>query len=135
MKHLRKAILMGLTGLMLSGCHRTSQMEQIALEARSFTEKQCPFMVDECTRIDSTTFDASTLCYYYNYTVCGVIDNDSIYTPEARNRFREQTLEEIRSSIQLKEYKEAGLTLVQRYYSEKSGHLIAEFRYTKEDYK
>ena len=120
--------------LSFGACRHISRMEKIAHEARTFTEKQCPFNVDEYTRIDSTTFDIATRCYYYNYTVNGILDNDSVYTPEQGQRYRDQTLEEIRSSIQLRGYKEAGLTLVFRYYSEQSGRILAEYRFTKEDY-
>lgn len=120
--------------MLTQACHRTSRLEQIAEEARLFTQKQCPFNVDPYTRMDSTTFDPSSLCYYYNYTVSDLLDNDSIYTEELCERFRQQTLDEIRSSIQLKGYKEAGLTLVYRYYSASSGRMIAEFEFPKEDY-
>ena len=121
--------------LLFGSCHRVSRYEKIAREARELTRKQCPFDVDPYTRLDSFTFDASTLRYYYNYTVWGMLDNDSIFTPEACERFRRQTIDEIRSSIQLLGYKEAGLTLVYRYYStSEPGHLIAEFPFTKEDY-
>ena len=120
--------------LALGACRHTSRLERIAREARTFTEKQCPFNVDQYTRLDSTTFDTTTRCYYYNYTVNGILDNDSVYTPDQGQRFREQTLEEIRSSIGLRGYKEAGLTLVWRYYSEQSGRLLAEYKFTKEDY-
>lgn len=120
--------------LALGACRHTSQLERIAQEARAFTEKQCPFNVDQYTRMDSMTFDIATRCYYYNYTVSDILDNDSVYTPDQGQRFRDQTLEEIRSSIQLRGYKEAGLTLVFRYYSEQSGRLLAEYKFTKEDY-
>ena len=120
--------------LALGACRHTSKLERFAQEARAFTEKQCPFNVDDYTHLDSMTFDIATCCYYYNYTVNGILDNDSVYTPEQGQRYRDMTLEEIRSSIQLREYKEAGLTLVFRYYSEQSGRLLAEYQFTKEDY-
>ena len=120
--------------LALGACRHTSRLERFAREAQSFTEKQCPFNVDEYTRMDSTTFDIDTRRYYYNYTVNGILDDASVYTPEQGQRYRDMTLEEIRSSIQLRGYKEAGLTLVFRYYSEQSGRLLAEYEFTKEDY-
>ena len=112
-----------------------SKLEQISREAKMITEKQCPYYVDQFTRADSMTFDPATLCFYYNYTVRDTLDNESLYTAAACENFRQQTIQEIRSSIRLKEYKEAGLTLVWRYYSEKCGRLIKEFRFTKEDYR
>ena len=120
--------------LILGACRHVSRLEKIENEARTFTAKQCPFHVDEYTRMDSTTFDIATRCYYYNYTVNGILDDESVYTEEQGNRYRKTTLDEIRSSIQLRGYKEAGLTLVFRYYSEQSGRLLAEYRFTKEDY-
>ena len=118
----------------VAGCRRQTRMERIASEAREFTQKQCPFNVDEYTQMDSTTFDIATKCYYYNYTVSGLLDNDSIYNAELDENYRRQTLDEIRSSIQLRGYKEAGLTLVFRYYSAQSGRLLAEYRFPKEEY-
>ena len=119
----------------LAGCRRQTRMERIASEAQEFTKKQCPFNVDNYTRMDSTTFDIATKCFYYNYTVSDLLDNDSIYNAQLSENYRQKTLDEIRSSIQLRSYKEAGLTLVFRYYSAKSGRLLAEYSFPKEEYE
>ncbi|MCR4922366.1 MAG: hypothetical protein K5945_11785 [Bacteroidaceae bacterium] len=130
-----KAAVVALMALaVLTGCRRQSRWERIEREARTFTAKECPFNVDDYTRMDSTTFDIDTKCYYYNYTVSGILDNDSIYNEELNENYRRKTLDEIRTSIQLRGYKEAGLTLVFRYYSAQSGRLLSEYRFSKEDY-
>lgn len=121
--------------LLLYGCKRKSIYEQIEQEAIRYTQEQCPKQVDRCTRMDSTTFNTITYTYYYNYTVTDMLDNDSIFTGSTRQTLNNALLEEIRTSIALKTYKDCGITLSYRYYSATSGELLAEFLFTKEDYE
>ncbi len=121
--------------LALTACHKNSRDEQIAREAREYTEKQCPRYVDQCTRMDSTTFDMATRTFAYNYTVEGELDKPEVYTDKVKSAFREKVLSEIRSSIQMRGYKEAGITILYRYYSASTGEKRLEYRFEKEEYR
>lgn len=120
--------------LLLYGCKRKSIYEQIEQEAIRYTQNQCPKQVDACTRMDSTTFCASTLTYCFNYTVSEMLDNDSVFQGETRQKLHDALLADIRTSIALMGYKEAGITLSYRYFSAQHGTLLGEFTFRKEDY-
>lgn len=118
----------------LIGCRQKSYLEQIASEAKEFTQKQCPKQMDACTCLDSTVFHIPTLTYHYNYTVSDELDNDTLFTGETRQTLHNALLSNIKTSIELKGYKDSGLTLSYRYFSASTGELLAEFTFSKEDY-
>lgn len=130
----KRLIICLATLVTLGACKRTSRDEQFAREARQFTEKQCPHEVDFCTRLDSTTYDIPSHTYAYHYTLYGELDDARLYTDEIKARHREKVLSEIRSSIQMRSFKEAGITLLYRWNSEKTGNVLFELSFTKEDY-
>ena len=121
--------------LAATSCKRTRIDEQIAREAVEFTKKQCPMVTDTCTRLDSTVYDISTRTYYYNHTLFGLLDDDGLYDEKFRDAFHDEILQKIRSSIPLRTQKSLGIVFVYRYYSQRDGHLIMDYRFTKEDYK
>jgi hypothetical protein len=112
-----------------------SRDEQIAREAREYTQKQCPRYVDKSTRMDSTTYDTQNRVFAYNYTVEGELDDPAIYTEQVKSLFRDKILKEIRSSIQMKSYKDEGLTILYRYVSASTGETRLEYRFEKEEYR
>ncbi len=116
-------------------CNRMSRDEQIAREAREYTQKQCPRYVDKSTRMDSTTYDTQNRVFAYNYTVEGELDDPAIYTEQVKSLFRDKILKEIRSSIQMKSYKDEGLTILYRYVSASTGETRLEYRFEKEEYR
>ncbi len=126
-----------LTAIVLAGasCHRPSRDEQIAREAIEYTQKECPRYVDHCTRMDSTTYDIPTRVFTYNYTVEGELDDPAIYTERVKADFREKLLQEIRTSIPMKSYKDAGITILYRYISASTGQTRLEYRFEKEEYR
>lgn len=125
-----------LAGLLLCySCTRMSRDEQIAREAREYTQKQCPRYVDRSTRMDSTTYDITSRTFAYNYTVEGELDDPAIYTEKVKSLFRDKILQEIRSSIQMKSYKDEGLTILYRYISASTGETRLEYRFEKEEYR
>jgi len=73
--------------------------------------------------------------YYYNYTVNGYLDTDSLYTKELHDMFHEDLLSNIKNSIQLKGCKDAGVTFCYRYYSDRSGKLLMVQKFTRKDYQ
>ena len=133
-RHLFPTLLTGLL-IVLSSCHRPSRDEQIAREAYEYTKKECPRYVDHCTRMDSTTYDIRTRVFTYNYTVEGELDDPAIYTEQVKSSFRDKLLQEIRTSIPMKSYKDAGITILYRYISASTGETRLEYRFEKEEYR
>lgn len=119
----------------LTGCKRQTFEERIHEEAERFTLKNCPKEVDKYTLLDSCIFSIPKRTYYYNYTIRGDLDVDSLYTRELYDAFHEQLLTDIKNSIQLKACKDAGITFCYRYYSDRSGKLMMIQKFTKKDYK
>ena len=117
------------------GCKKQTLEERIYQDAKTFTQKNCPKLVDKYTTLDSCTFSIEERSYYYNYTVEDKLDIDSLYTQELYDLFRQQLLSDIKNSIQLKTCKDAGISFCYRYYSRRSGKVLMLQIFTSKDYK
>lgn len=131
----RFLILISILLLGLTACKRQTLEERIQAEAALFTQKNCPKQVDKFTVMDSCVFSIPERTYYYNYTVKGNLDVDSIYTQDLYEAFREDLLSGIKGSITLKACKDAGVSFCYRYYSDRSGKLLMMQKFTKKDYR
>ena len=131
----RFLILISILLLGLTACKRQTLEERIQAEAALFTQKNCPKQVDKFTVMDSCVFSIPERTYYYNYTVKGDLDVDSIYTQDLNEAFREDLLSGIKGSITLKACKDAGVSFCYRYYSDRSGKLLMMQKFTKKDYR
>lgn len=131
----RFLILISILLLGLTACKRQTLEERIQAEAALFTQKNCPKQVDKFTVMDSCVFSIPERTYYYNYTVKGDLDVDSIYTQDLHEAFREDLLSGIKGSITLKACKDAGVSFCYRYYSDRSGKLLMMQKFTKKDYR
>lgn len=131
----RFLLIFSILVFILTGCKKQSLEERIYQEARQFTLKNCPKDIDKCTTLDSCTFSISNRTYYYNYTVRGDLDVDSLYTQGLYDLFHEQLLTEIKNSIQLKSCKDADISFCYRYYSARSGKVRMLQKFTPKDYK
>ena len=81
-------------GILLAcgACRRETKDEKFQRDFKQFTQKECPKFVDQCTRLDSACYDIESRTLFYNYSVQGELDNDSIYTEvEAAKKFVELT--------------------------------------------
>ncbi len=131
----RYLILISILLLGLTACKRQTLEERIQAEAALFTQKNCPKQVDKFTVMDSCVFSIPERTYYYNYTVKGDLDVDSIYTQDLYEAFRQDLLSGIKGSITLKACKDAGVSFCYRYYSDRSGKLLMMQKFTKKDYR
>ena len=131
----RFLLILQLFIIIISGCKKQTLEERLYQEAQQFTHKNCPKEIDKFTVMDSCTFSIPKRTYYYNYSVKGELDVDSLYTQSLYDRFRDQLLSDIKNSIQLKGCKDEGIILCYRYYSHRSGKLLMKQTFTKKDYK
>ena len=127
------SIVMGALMLLGSGCKETLD-QRFEREARTFTEKNCPKDIDRYTTLDSTTYNPVTKTYAYVFTVKNELDMDSLYTDDVVDELRSTYLKDIRNSIQMKDMKDAGLTIEHIYRSQKTGKILMHFVFTKKSY-
>lgn len=130
-----KILAFAAAATLLSACHRETKDEAAARYAREYTLRECPKDLDEYTSMDSLTFDIHTRELTYSYTVRGVLDDDEIYTDELYDLYHDNLLRDIKNNIDLKRAKQEGVTLVYRYFSQKTGEVRMELSFTKEDYQ
>ena len=67
--------------------------ERCRREAREYTERQCPRLIDQYIVMDSMTYEDEPQGFTYHQTVQGELDNDSLLTPEAISTFQEELLD------------------------------------------
>lgn len=134
-RHFINILIFAAIAAALAGCHRETKDEAAAREAREYTMRECPKDIDEYTSMDSMTFDIETRELTFSYTVRDVLDEDDIYTEELYDLYHDDLLRDIKNNIDLKRAKQEGVTLVYRYFSQKTGKVRMEQRFTKEDYE
>lgn len=128
------ALLLLLCGL--SACHHLSLDEKWQEQWATYTRTHCPHRIDEGTVLDSVTYCYGEERIYTRYmTVEGVADDDSVCTPELVKQLREVLLLDIRSELQLRHMRDAGVTFRCVYYSKKEpGLMRLDMLFTPEDY-
>ncbi len=121
--------------LVLGACKRETKDELFQREFQQFTQKECPKFVDECTRLDSAVYNIENRTLTYFYTVRGELDNETIYTNERMSsEFHNTILKGLKGSLQLKIYKDEGISFCYSYCSETTGEKYMELTFTPEDY-
>ena len=129
-----KLLSIVITLLLLISCQE-KKFDRFEREANEYTMRHCPKQMDEITQLDSMVFhNDGSLDYKYYYTVQ--------LTEEQRKSFqgivgevKDISLKGVRSSIDLKPMKEAGLNFVYIYRDAETGKNLAKFVITPEDYK
>jgi len=121
--------------LLCSSCKKETMYEKIEKDAKIFTQKNCPKQMDDYTIMDSTTYDIPSNTFTYYYTVNDKLEDTSVYTEELKSSFRNTILKEIKGSIPMKGYKDAGITFVYQYRGKKTNKVLLKLKFTAEDYK
>ena len=91
--------------------------------------------VDECTRLDSAVYNIESRTLTYFYTVSGRLDNESFFANEKMIAdYYDAKLKSLKGSLQLKIYKDEGISFCYSYCSESTGKKYTEITFTSEDY-
>ena len=122
------------TLLFCGACKRETKDEKFQRDFQQFTAKECPKFVDPYTRLDSACYDIESRTLSYHYTVQDVLDNDTIYTEELVESFQSDIQKGLKNSIDLKTYKDEGITFRYDYRSATTGKMLMTLTFTKEDY-
>ena len=120
--------------LVCNACQRETKDERIKREYEQFTLKECPKDMNFCTRMDSICYDIDTRTLTEYYTLKDTLDDESILTNELLNGFRDEILKQLKTSLQMKPYKDEGINFRYDYRSFTTGKLLFELYYTKEEY-
>lgn len=115
-------------------CKRETKDEKFKRDFEQFTQTECPKFVDPCTRLDSACYDIESRTLSYHYTVQDMLDDEKIYTEETNNAFYDDILKGLKNSIQMKSYKDEGITFRYDYRSITTGKMLLILTYTPEDY-
>ena len=128
---MKKNLLFLLLAIVATACQESLE-ERCEREAKEFTKKHCPTMVDKLVRLDSMTFDRTTHTIGYAYTLTGQIDDAEVIS---LNNPRQLLLSQVKNSTHLKLYKEAGYSFRYVYYStKKKGTKLFEATFHQHDY-
>ena len=124
-----------LTLLSLTGCHKQLSFdERCKQEAREQTHKICPRSISEGILLDSITYDIKSHTLSYCYTMSGPFDNQQAID-NGKAKFHEEMKDQVINSLELKEYKEHGITFRYVYFSSSKKNIILEEVFTKQDYQ
>ncbi len=132
----RGFVLPAIVGMLtLMACHRETFEERVARDIERINERETPHRMDEATMLDSLRFDISrrTICYYY--TLEGLADDAALLKGVVSQKQRELLLQALKGSIQLRPYKEKGLSFEYVYLSQRTGKRLMRFRFTEKDYR
>lgn len=128
--------LLCLALLVCGACKRETKHEKFHQDFLQFTQKECPKQIDPYTRLDSVVYNIEMRTLTEYYTVSDKLDDDSIYANgQIMSNFRETMLKGLKGSIQLKQYKDEGITFRYEYRSITTGEVKLELSFTKEDYE
>lgn len=131
---IKKTIILSVTVLTLLSCGRKSLEEQMEEDAKEFTLKQCPKVLDEFTTMDSITFSSLTRTSSYYYTIKGNLDNPDTFLPSTKEYYRESMMTKLRDDLNLRKAKEAGISFAYHFTSKSTGKELLSFTITKQDY-
>lgn len=136
-----------LTVTALTACHKQTFDERVEDEVIQFNEKQAPKRMDAYTTFDSMAYDRQALELSYYYTIdydfnAQLFTDEEVWNEiwqekrgEVQTQLREELLRNLQSSIQLKAYKEHGLTFHYTYYLKRTGETVVDCAFTPEDYR
>ena len=133
----RISILLVVFLLMLFSSCQEKKADFFERDAREYTAKNCPQKFDDYTRLDSIVFvkggEMGDLKLYFSITML-----DDITRAEVKKHLSElgkQNLKVVRNSVLFAKHKEAGVSFTYIYTDEERGDKIAEYHFTKQDYK
>jgi len=128
-------VVMAAATVLLGACKRETKDERFRRECEQYTQKDCPREMMEGIVLDSLSYDIGSRTRSEFYTLSGTLDNDSLLTDDVRNDLRESLLKDVKNSLQLKAYKDEGISMRYVYISQASGKVLIELTLKQEDYK
>lgn len=130
---MKKNILaIGLMLITLASCQQAKNkvMELASQEAN----KQCPMVIDEVTKLDSTTYNADENIFSYYYTLTGAAD-DSSAIESMKSEMEKAIPETIKQTEEMKIFREMDVTMDYIYLSGTTKQELFKVQVTPDQYK
>lgn len=108
--------------------------EQFEENARQESLQMCPRKIDDCTVLDSVSYNIKTRTQNHYYTFSGELDKPELYTDYFIEDTRENMLKALRNEIKLKKQMEAGINFAYIYNSASTKKPLFTILFTKKDY-
>lgn len=134
LKHKTGAAALTAAVLVLSACSSVSREERFQRDCEEFTLTYCPQRKDSCQTLDSITYRAEDNSMHNWYALNGMLDSDTLFSEKLRDMLHDELLGNLKKSLQLKKYKDAGVTFVYHYRSATSGKELHQVAIGKESY-
>lgn len=116
----------------LSSCQQAKQ--KVFEIASHEVNKQCPMIIDEMTRMDSTSYTGGDNTFTYYYTLTGAADDPNI-AEDTQKHLTETLPGIIKKTEDLKLYREMDVTMSYIYLSDKTHDELFRVKITPDMYK
>lgn len=132
-KKMKKIIVAAcLVVLGLTSCQQAKQ--KVFEIASQEVNKQCPMTIDEMTRMDSTSYSGGDNTFTYYYSLTGAADDPQI-AEATQKQLTENLPGIIKSTDDLKMYREMEVTMLYVYLSDKTHEELFRVKVTPDMYK
>jgi hypothetical protein len=117
---MKKISIFVLLLMSISACQES--LEEMAIrEAKTYTKKNCPQIMNQTQRMDSLTFNPISHTFGYHYLISGTMDTTAAFHEEYS---RKLLIENVKNATALKSYKDAGYNFEYVYHSQKQPGVI-----------
>ena len=128
---MKKYWILALLGIVFASCQESLE-DRCERDAKEFTRKQCPAVIDETTTIDSLTFDRATHTLHYYYRLTGVADDENTLD---KTQAIKTLKEALKNTTTIKTYKDNKYKFAYTYRSNKDPKkILLEVVFTDKDY-
>ena len=115
------------------GCQESLQ-DRAEREAREYTKKNCPRVINQMMVLDSTAFDKATSTFFHYYTIRGAAD-DREHIEKIKKEMREGLIKELHENTTNIIFKKAGFSYRYVMFSKNDGSVLYDTTLKKEDYQ
>ena len=129
---MKKLWVLAVLALVLTACQESLE-ERCEREAKEFTAKRCPMVLDQNTTMDSLTFDRQTHTLHYYYKLTGAADRgDILEKTDAAGTLKSA----LKNNTETRIYKDNKYRFTYTFRSEKDPNKIwMEVTFTDKDYQ
>ncbi|MBR1409907.1 MAG: hypothetical protein IJ580_02245 [Prevotella sp.] len=128
---MKKYLILSALCMVLAACQESLE-DRCERDAKEYTRKQCPAVMDSNTILDSLTFERETHTIHYHYRLTGNADEEQALKKIDAVNILKQSL---KNSTSVKTYKDNKYRFAYTYRSEKDPKkVLLEVVFTDKDY-
>ena len=128
---MKKYWLLGVIAILFTACQESLE-DKCERDAKDYTRKQCPAVIDSNTIIDSLTFERATHTIHYYYRLTGAADEEKLLNEiDAVNTLKKS----MKNATVVKTYKDSKYRFAYTYRSDKDPNkILLDVVFTDKDY-